>query len=68
MAYGGSKTGDWEWAVKADYWKDIPDFDYHPPSLAAELRHHIPEMAALLFWLLAPILVIHFITNRLNVL
>ncbi len=66
QAYGGSKTGDWKWAVKADFWNDIDDFNYHQPDLKWALRHNSIEIMALLTWLLIAVLCIHFTSNYIS--
>ncbi len=66
QAYGGSKTGDWDWTVKADFWNTIPDFVYQPPSIRQSFQQHRPEVIALLVWVLALVLVIQFFSNRLS--
>ncbi|MFT3948182.1 MAG: DUF3526 domain-containing protein [Agriterribacter sp.] len=64
MAYGGSKTDDWNWAVNVDYWKNIKDFRYTPPSVGGVLRNHITEIIAVISWLLLCIGIVHFTSNR----
>ena len=50
MAYGGSKTNDWDWKVDAAYWKTVKDFDYHRPSFKWSLAHYTYEVLILLIW------------------
>ncbi len=52
MAYGGSKTGDWDWTVDSTYWRTIPDFAYQQPRLATTLGWYRLEWLALGGWLL----------------
>jgi ABC-2 type transport system permease protein len=52
MAYGGSKTGDWDWTVDSTYWRTIPDFRYQQPGLATTLGWYKLEGLALAAWLL----------------
>jgi len=66
MAYGGSKTGDWEWKVKPDYWRSIPDFAYQPPTLGASLRPYRAELLALLAWGLVTVVGVHWAAGRLR--
>lgn len=66
MAYGGSKNGDWDWKVKPDYWRSIPDFAYQPPTLVASLRPYRAELLALLAWGLATALGVHWAAGRLR--
>jgi ABC-2 type transport system permease protein len=68
QAYGGSKTGDWDWSVHADFWKSFPDFNYHQPSIGQMLDRQIREIASLLVWMLLCIILIHFLSNRLSII
>lgn len=67
MAYGGSKTGDWDWKVGSDYWRSIPDFHYQPPSLSGSLRPYRAELLALLAWVLGTVGAVHWAAGRLRV-
>ncbi len=66
QAYGGSKTGDWDWTVKADFWKKMDDFKYVPLTLRQTLSHNLPETGGLLFWLLLVSLLVHFNVNKIK--
>lgn len=66
QAYGGSKTGDWDWTVKADFWSAIPDFEYQVLSLRQLVHHNRTEIAAVLAWVLLVVLIVHFFSNRLS--
>jgi ABC-2 type transport system permease protein len=52
MAYGGSKTGDWDWKVDAAYWSTIKDFNYPIPPLSTRLYTSFTELTALSVWLI----------------
>jgi ABC-2 type transport system permease protein len=52
MAYGGSKTGDWEWKVPQKWLAERPNFNYVSPSLTWSLQQRITEIIALGCWLL----------------
>ena len=66
MAYGGSRTGDWDWAVGADYWQTIPDFAYQPPTIGGSLRPYRAELLALLAWVLGTLGAVHWAAGRLR--
>lgn len=68
QAYGGSKTGDWDWRVPADFWNKIDDFNYTTPAASFALQHNKMELAALAAWLLLVILLIQTGTNKLPVI
>jgi ABC-2 type transport system permease protein len=67
MAYGGSKSGDYDWQVSADYWRTLPDFQYQPPALAASLRPYRAELLALLGWVAAALGGLYWAAGRLRV-
>jgi ABC-2 type transport system permease protein len=66
VAYGGSKTGDWDWKVGADYWRTIPDFAYQPPTLSTSLRPYRAEVLALLAWVLGTLGAVQWAARRLS--
>ena len=49
-AYGGSKTGDWDWEAEADFYSGMADFTYQPMSLSQIFRYTAPALATLLLW------------------
>jgi ABC-2 type transport system permease protein len=52
MAYGGSKTGDFDWTADPAYWATVKDFDYQRPGLSWSLSGYQWEFGVLLVWLL----------------
>ena len=52
MAYGGSKTGDWDWTVDASYFKDLRDYSYTPLTLNGIWRAYQRDVFLLVGWLL----------------
>lgn len=68
MAYGGSKTGDWDWAVEKDYWQKINDFHYSYPSMQWSFSNNSTEWAALIFWLIISVCLIFFTSKKMSVL
>ena len=55
MAYGGSKTGDWDWKADPGYWATVKDFDYKRPDLSWSLSGYRWEFGILLAWLLVTV-------------
>jgi ABC-2 type transport system permease protein len=51
MAYGGSKTGDWDWTVDASYFKDLRDYSYTPLTLKGIWRAYQRDVFLLVGWL-----------------
>lgn len=68
MAYGGSKTGDWDWKVDAKYWETVKDFAYPSATLAQTMKATIIEISALLFWMLLLIVCVMITSKKLTVL
>ncbi|TAD92689.1 MAG: DUF3526 domain-containing protein [Bacteroidetes bacterium] len=68
MAYGGSKTGDWDWKVDPKYWDTVKDFAYPAASLVQTLQANAVEVGALVFWLLLLVFGIVITSKKLTVL
>lgn len=68
MAYGGSKTGDWDWTTNQEFWKTIRDFDYPQTSLGKRLYRYRPELISLLFWLLCSLIAVKRASTKITVL
>jgi ABC-2 type transport system permease protein len=66
MAYGGSKTGDWNWKVDGSYWASVPDFEYPHNALSAGLAPLSIELTALLFWIILLFAAVFFTAKKLN--
>lgn len=68
MAYGGSKTSDWEWTVKKGYWQKIPDFHYKPLRASEILSSYQLEMSAFVLWLVAMVMLIQWAAPHIRVI
>lgn len=68
MAYGGSKTGDWDWKVDSKYWETIKDFTYPATTLQKSLSACAAELMALVLWLLLVLLGVTFTAKKLIVI
>ncbi len=68
MAYGGSKTGDWDWKVDPKYWETIKDFDYPPTTLQQSLTNCTTELIAMGLWLLLLVLGTTYTAKKLTVI
>lgn len=66
MAYGGSKTGDWDWKVDGSYWASVPDFRYPETSLMDGLQHYRLEVIALFLWLILLGIVVFITAKKLD--
>lgn len=65
MAYGGSRTGDWDWAPDSSWYARIPDFEYKQPGISALHQWQALQWAGLLFWLAAAVIFLLSRGNRL---
>ncbi|MEM9001017.1 MAG: DUF3526 domain-containing protein [Bacteroidota bacterium] len=45
-----TEYGDWGWKADASYWKELPQFDYDPPTLASTLSQNTSNVALLGGW------------------
>jgi len=66
FAYGGSKTGDWEWKVKANYWQGINDFIYKQPTISWSMNSRKTELVSIIFWLLLTIIFVTLFTHKIK--
>ncbi len=49
-AFGGSKTGEWDWKADNAFFKSVPDYTYQPISLATVLPNYFLDLLFLLGW------------------
>jgi ABC-2 type transport system permease protein len=68
MAYGGSKTGDWDWKVDAKYWETVKDFTYPSATIWQTMKVNIVEISAIFFWLLLLVIGVIITSKKLTVL
>ena len=67
MAYGGSKTGDWDWSVDAAYWETVKDFDYRRPSFNWSVKNYAFEAVMLLLWAVVATLLLVFTSHKMKI-
>ncbi len=65
-AFGGSKTGDWSWEADQAFFNSIADFKYKGTPLAGLFSHYIPDLAALMTWILLSTLVLYRGAAKIN--
>jgi ABC-2 type transport system permease protein len=68
QAYGGSKTGDWDWKADQNFFKSISDFDYKAPALQNLLNKYIIDILSLLFWSIMLLILIHYSSKQVTIL
>lgn len=64
-AYGGSKTGDWEWAADQEFYRSLKDFSYRSIPVDQLFSVFWSDLAILLGWSLAGIFLINALRFRL---
>ncbi|MEM6732960.1 MAG: DUF3526 domain-containing protein, partial [Myxococcota bacterium] len=65
-AYGGSKTGDWDWNASAEFFADIEEFRYQTPALGDALEPRGVELASLLLWLVLVVVAMMYGADRVE--
>jgi ABC-2 type transport system permease protein len=65
MAYGGSKTDDWDWAPDSTWYATLPDFHFETPTLKNIWKSNRFNLMALLWWLFILTGVYIFLAKRL---
>jgi ABC-2 type transport system permease protein len=68
MAYGGSKTGDWDWKVNTAYWETVKDFNYPKLGIVQSLKPNWIVVVAQFFWLTVLLLGVFITSKKLTVL
>jgi len=68
MAFGGSKTGDWNWTVDNAFFKSVSDFEYQQPSLNNNYSKYLIDMLVLLSWAIALLVITNYYSKRVSIL
>ena len=66
-AYGGSKTGDWGWKAKNEFFKSVKDFDYKSTNLNSVWKFYVVENVILILWSIVVIGLILSGTKRMDI-
>jgi ABC-2 type transport system permease protein len=51
-AFGGSKTGDWQWKADNAFFKSVPDFEYQAVAIKRVMSFYWIDLGMLLLWFL----------------
>jgi ABC-2 type transport system permease protein len=65
-AFGGSKTGDWDWKADNNFYKSVPDFAYKPTPMRAILPNYILDLGLLAFWVIITTVLLVFGAKKLQ--
>jgi ABC-2 type transport system permease protein len=67
-AFGGSKTGDWDWKANNDFYKSVPDFQYKPTALASVFSNYNLDFLLLALWAVFIAVLLIFGTKKMQAL
>jgi ABC-2 type transport system permease protein len=67
-AYGGSKTGDWDWKADSEFFKSVADFNYTSPKITGMLNKYFIDVISLLVWVALLLLLINYSSKRVPVI
>jgi ABC-2 type transport system permease protein len=67
-AYGGSKTGDWDWKVDTEFFKSVTDFSYQSPSIGSLWSKYLTDTFALLLWAALLLVLVNYSSKRISIL
>lgn len=67
-AFGGSKTGDWGWKAKNEFFASVADFNYKPTRLSIVLPSYLLDLGLLFLWTLIVGLFMSAGTKKIEVL
>lgn len=60
-----SKYGEWGFKADADFWKQLPKFNYEPPSLTKTIKTNTSSIIIMLVWLIGSFTLLFFTTKSL---
>ncbi len=67
-AYGGSKTGEWEWKADNDFFRSVKDFEYSTTSFANLWTKYLIDIVVLAFWVILLFTLILYSSKRVSLL
>lgn len=67
-AYGGSKTGDWDWKADNAFFRSVEDFDYNIPSINSLWTKYFTDMIILVIWATMMMVMVYFLSKRISIL
>lgn len=66
-AYGGSRTGNWDWKADNDFFKSVPDFQYKPTSLSSVFIHYRLDFLVLASWTILVVILLNLGASKVHV-
>ncbi len=68
MAYGGSKTGDWDWKADSEFFKSVKDFEYKPISIKTIFPKYLTDILVLVLWAVVMLTLVNYTSKRISIL
>lgn len=66
-AYGGSKTGDWNWEVDNDFYRSVADFSYKLPQIKSFGSHYFLDFICLGFWVILITIIVSLTAKKIKI-
>ncbi|GAA5042646.1 hypothetical protein GCM10011506_45360 [Marivirga lumbricoides] len=66
-AYGGSKTGNWDWQADNDFYSSIPDFTYRPLKFNEVFFRYRLDLIILMCWVILTCLFVTLSSNKMKI-
>lgn len=67
-AYGGSKTGDWNWKADNEFFKSVKDFKYETISLKKVWSKYLIDTLTLVSWAVVLLALVNYSSKRIYIL
>ncbi|MEM1219758.1 MAG: DUF3526 domain-containing protein [Bacteroidota bacterium] len=67
-AFGGSKTGDWDWEADNAFYKSVNDFDYRPTAISSVLGSYLFDLIILAGWATLAIVLLFLAAQKMRIL
>jgi ABC-2 type transport system permease protein len=66
-AFGGSKTGDWDWKADRAFFRSVKAFDYQAPPLKILLSKYVIDIFSLIAWSVLLLILIKLSSKKLAI-
>tara|TARA_B100002049_G_scaffold71161_1_gene52137 strand:- start:1637 stop:3046 length:1410 start_codon:yes stop_codon:yes gene_type:complete len=66
-AYGGSKTGDWNWEADNSFYRSIADFSYTLPQIKSFGSHYLLDFICLGFWVILITVIVSLTAKKIKI-
>lgn len=67
LAFGGSKTGEWDWEADNSFYKSIKDFEYKAPSFKDFISHYLLDFFLLVTWSVLLLFIISYSSKKISI-